>query len=104
MEKMPHCSKSLIWHYTAERQAEFCCIRHPLSDWNLSQFVGADLSSSRACDASPDRDLERSSALPETNKGRERLVKLSYHSADETSKHMNVYGGGGGTGWSRACQ
>jgi hypothetical protein len=46
MEKMPH-------HHTAERQAEFCCIRHPPSDCNLSQSVGADLSSFRACDVSP---------------------------------------------------
>jgi hypothetical protein len=29
---------------------------------------------------SPDRDLERSSALPETSESRERLVRLSYHS------------------------
>ena len=36
MEKMSHRSKSPIWHYTAERQAEFCYIRRQLSDCNLS--------------------------------------------------------------------
>jgi hypothetical protein len=34
---------------------------------------------------SPDRDLERSSALLETSEGRERLVRLFYHTVDETS-------------------
>jgi len=36
IEKMSHCGESPIWHHTAERQAEFCCTRHPLSDCNLS--------------------------------------------------------------------
>ena len=36
MEKMPHRGEGPIWHHTAERQAEFRCIRHPLSDCNLS--------------------------------------------------------------------
>src|SRR5277367_4875856 len=36
MEKMPHRGEGPIWLHTAERQAEFCCIRHPLSDCNLA--------------------------------------------------------------------
>ena len=36
MEKMPHRGEGPIWHHTAERQAEFCCIRHPPSHCNLS--------------------------------------------------------------------
>jgi hypothetical protein len=34
---------------------------------------------------SSDRDPERSSPLPETSKVRERLVRLSHRTADETS-------------------
>jgi hypothetical protein len=34
MEKMPRRGEGPIWHRTAKRQAEFCCIRYPLS-WNV---------------------------------------------------------------------
>jgi hypothetical protein len=36
MEKIPHRGEGLSWHHTAERQVEFCCIRHPLSDCSLA--------------------------------------------------------------------
>jgi hypothetical protein len=36
MEKMPHRGEGPIWHHTAERRPEFCCVRHPLSHRNLS--------------------------------------------------------------------
>jgi hypothetical protein len=86
IEKIPRCGERPIWPHTAKRWTESYCGKHPLSNSNLSQPVGVDLSSSRACDASPtDRELEHSSALPETSEGQGRLVRLSYHVADETT-------------------
>jgi hypothetical protein len=36
MEKMSHRGEGPIWHHTAERRAESCCVRHPPSHPTLS--------------------------------------------------------------------